>query len=114
MNTATLPAPDRARFRPDPARLSVHAVLLAYSKIWLYDALLASPLPDDPWVATALQRYIYEAYPAAATCRARAAALVELLGGSDLQPDGGPKFNFARRLLGWKLAKRLLLARAHR
>src|SRR5205807_1623523 len=33
------------------------AVLLAYSKIWLYDELLASPLPDDPWVATALSRY---------------------------------------------------------
>lgn len=33
------------------------AVLLAYSKIWLYDELLASPLPDDPWVATALARY---------------------------------------------------------
>ena len=33
------------------------AVLLAYGKIWLYDELLASPLPDDPWVATALSRY---------------------------------------------------------
>ena len=33
------------------------AVVLAYSKIWLYDELLASPLPDDPWVATALARY---------------------------------------------------------
>ncbi|MDM0043258.1 NAD-glutamate dehydrogenase [Variovorax dokdonensis] len=33
------------------------AVLLAYSKIWLYDELLESPLPDDPWVATALTRY---------------------------------------------------------
>lgn len=33
------------------------AVLLAYCKIWLYDELLASPLPDDPWVATALHRY---------------------------------------------------------
>ena len=33
------------------------AVLLAYSKIWLYDELLASALPDDPWVATALIRY---------------------------------------------------------
>jgi glutamate dehydrogenase len=33
------------------------AVLLAYSKIWLYDELLASTLPDDPWVATALVRY---------------------------------------------------------
>jgi len=33
------------------------AVLLAYGKIWLYDELLASPLPDDAWVATALARY---------------------------------------------------------
>ena len=33
------------------------AVILAYSKIWLYDELLASSLPDDPWVATALARY---------------------------------------------------------
>jgi glutamate dehydrogenase len=37
------------------------AVLLAYSKIWLYDEMLASPLPDDRWVATALTRY----FPAA-------------------------------------------------
>ena len=37
------------------------AVLLAYSKIWLYDELVASALPDDPWVATALGRY----FPAA-------------------------------------------------
>ncbi len=33
------------------------AVLLAYCKMWLYDELLESPLPDDPWVATALTRY---------------------------------------------------------
>ncbi len=33
------------------------SVLLAYAKIWIYDELLASPLPDDPWVATALARY---------------------------------------------------------
>ncbi|MDN3922653.1 NAD-glutamate dehydrogenase [Roseateles violae] len=33
------------------------AVLLAYCKIWLYDELLDSTLPDDPWVSTALQRY---------------------------------------------------------
>ena len=37
------------------------AVLLAYSKIWLYDELVASTLPDDPWVASALARY----FPAA-------------------------------------------------
>ncbi|MFN0085177.1 MAG: NAD-glutamate dehydrogenase [Blastocatellia bacterium] len=34
-----------------------NAVLLAYSKIWLFDELLASTLPDDPWVETALGRY---------------------------------------------------------
>ncbi|HTN49461.1 MAG TPA: NAD-glutamate dehydrogenase domain-containing protein, partial [Burkholderiaceae bacterium] len=33
------------------------AVLLAYSKMWLFDELLTSELPDDPWVAGALQRY---------------------------------------------------------
>lgn len=34
-----------------------HAVLLAYSKMWLNDELIASDLPEDPWIATALQRY---------------------------------------------------------
>ncbi|MBA3773673.1 MAG: NAD-glutamate dehydrogenase [Ramlibacter sp.] len=37
------------------------AVLLAYSKMWLSDELIASDLPEDPWVATALYRY----FPAA-------------------------------------------------
>jgi glutamate dehydrogenase len=33
------------------------AVLLAYSKMWLSEELVASDLPEDPWIATALQRY---------------------------------------------------------
>jgi glutamate dehydrogenase len=33
------------------------AVLLAYSKMWLYDALLASDLPEDPFVAHVLADY---------------------------------------------------------
>ncbi len=33
------------------------AVLLAYSKMWLSDELIESDLPEDPWVAAALQRY---------------------------------------------------------
>jgi glutamate dehydrogenase len=37
------------------------AVLLAYAKLWLYDEILASRLPDDPWVARALSEY----FPAA-------------------------------------------------
>jgi glutamate dehydrogenase len=37
------------------------AVLLAYSKMWLYDTLLASDLPDDPFVAYALAAYFPQA-----------------------------------------------------
>ncbi len=48
------------------------AVLLAYAKMWLYDEVVASPLPDDPWVETALARYfptpLHEVY---ASCMAR-------------------------------------------
>jgi glutamate dehydrogenase len=33
------------------------AVLLAYGKMWLNDQLIASDLPEDPWIATALERY---------------------------------------------------------
>ncbi len=33
------------------------AVLLAYCKMWLFDEIVASDLPEDPWIATALQRY---------------------------------------------------------
>jgi glutamate dehydrogenase len=36
------------------------AVLLAYSKIALNEALVASDVPDDPWIATALERYFPE------------------------------------------------------
>jgi glutamate dehydrogenase len=32
-------------------------VLLAYAKIALYDELVASDVPDDPWISTALERY---------------------------------------------------------
>jgi len=33
------------------------AVLLAYCKLWLFDELVASDLPDDPFIADALRRY---------------------------------------------------------
>ena len=38
-------AEDRALTAPE------RAVLLAYTKMWLYDELLASSLPDDAWIA---------------------------------------------------------------
>ncbi|HKQ25661.1 MAG TPA: NAD-glutamate dehydrogenase [Burkholderiales bacterium] len=37
------------------------AVLLAYSKIWLCDELLASTVPEDPFIGSALERYFPEA-----------------------------------------------------
>ncbi len=37
------------------------AVLLAYSKMWLFDELLGSDVPEDPWIGAALARY----FPAA-------------------------------------------------
>lgn len=33
------------------------AVLLAYSKMWLYDQVLESGIPEDPWIGSALTRY---------------------------------------------------------
>ena len=33
------------------------AVLLAYSKMWLFDEIIASDLPEDPWIGSALERY---------------------------------------------------------
>jgi glutamate dehydrogenase len=33
------------------------AVLLAYSKMWLFDEIMASDLPEDEWVGTAAGRY---------------------------------------------------------
>ena len=37
------------------------AVLLAYGKIWLYDHILASDLPDDPFMASDLTHYFPQA-----------------------------------------------------
>jgi len=48
---------ERRRARGEGLTTPEAAVLLAYAKLWLYDELLASRLPDDPWVATALARY---------------------------------------------------------
>ncbi len=33
------------------------AVLLAYCKMWLFDEIMDSDLPEDPWIGRALERY---------------------------------------------------------
>jgi glutamate dehydrogenase len=75
---------DRAvEFLPDDAALAQRqqrgegltrpeiAVILAYAKLALHDAILASPVPDDPYLAGELMRYmpkpLRERYPDAVT-----------------------------------------------
>ena len=59
-----LPTDDQIAERKAHGQALTHperAVLLAYSKMWLFDEILASDLPEDPWIAGALVRY----FPAA-------------------------------------------------
>jgi glutamate dehydrogenase len=68
-----LPSDDRiAERKAAGGRLTTpeRAVLLAYCKMWLFDEILASELPEDPWIGSALARY----FPA--TLRERAGAWV--------------------------------------
>lgn len=62
-------------------------------------------------VADSFQRFVFESYPYARTLSRSAAEEVARLGGSQIQPDGGPQFLFWRKMLGWKLATRLRAAR---
>ena len=57
--------------------------------------------------AAMLQDFIYTFYPAHPDLLAKAAARVSDLGGSSLEPDGPPKFQKLRKLVGWKLARRI-------
>lgn len=58
-------------------------------------------------IATMLQRFIYEIYPARPDLSAAAAARVRQLGGSDLRPEFGPARRRLAAVLGWRLTKRL-------
>ncbi|HEY0947722.1 MAG TPA: hypothetical protein VGD81_20735, partial [Opitutaceae bacterium] len=60
--------------------------------------------------ANLLQRFAYDYYPREPDLVARAERAARELGGSHLAPLGGRSFQFTRRLLGWKLARRLQLA----
>ena len=57
--------------------------------------------------ATALQRFIYEVYPAVPTLRQQATAKVEQLGGTDAKPSGSPIFQLLSKGIGWQQAKRV-------
>jgi hypothetical protein len=54
-----------------------------------------------------LQDFIFTHYPDHADLRAKLTQRVLELGGSDLVPDGPPRFQKLRKLLGWKAARQL-------
>jgi len=57
--------------------------------------------------ANVMQNFLYTFYPDHPDLRAAMSARIAELGGSDLPPPGGPWFQSARRLIGWKAARRL-------
>ncbi len=57
--------------------------------------------------ANVLQDFIYTYYPDHADLRNQLETRIEELGGSDLPPDGPPRFHQLRRLVGWRLARRI-------
>lgn len=57
--------------------------------------------------ANVMQNFIYGFYPQVPRLRAAMAERIRALGGSDLPPPGGPRFQLMRRCLGWKVAARL-------
>ena len=57
--------------------------------------------------ANVMQNFIYGFYPHVPRLRQAMAARVRALGGSDLPPPGGPRFQLMRRCLGWRVAARL-------
>lgn len=57
--------------------------------------------------ATRFQRFIYEVYPDYPELCYQADAWLQRLGGSDLLPIGGPKFQRLAAMLGWRQAKKL-------
>jgi len=57
--------------------------------------------------ATAFQRLVYDLYPFGNDLVRHAEARVAKLGGSALQPAGGPTFHALSRAVGWKVARKL-------
>jgi glutamate dehydrogenase len=84
------------RRRGDPLTRPELAVLIAYAKIDLYDALLASNVPDDPYLARELVRYfpraLQERFPdAIESHRLRREIIATGLSNSMIN-RGGPSF----------------------
>lgn len=57
--------------------------------------------------ANLLQQFVYEHYPSYPEMLRRAHARVQELGGAQIAPQGPPRFQTLRCLIGWKLARRI-------
>jgi glycosyltransferase involved in cell wall biosynthesis len=57
--------------------------------------------------ANRLQEFVYDWYPLHPDLREEAEERIEALGGSDISPDGPPGFQVLRRVVGWKVARRI-------
>ncbi len=59
--------------------------------------------------ATVFQRFSYEVFPQQPDLAGQAEARAAALGGSPVQPTGGPMFHTLSRLVGWKTASKVRL-----
>jgi hypothetical protein len=57
--------------------------------------------------ADKLQRFVYTLYPEQPDLARRAWAMIHEFGGSNVQPEGGRWFQRLRKVLGWKIARRI-------
>jgi len=57
--------------------------------------------------ANRLQGFVYDWYPLYPDLCEKAEQRIESLGGSDISPDGPPAFQVLRRVVGWRLARRV-------
>ena len=57
--------------------------------------------------ANVIQNFIYTYYPSHKDLIYQMKRRVRELGGSDLEPEGPPKYQFLRQWTGWRLAKRI-------
>jgi len=63
--------------------------------------------------ANVLQDFIYTCYPDHADLRNYLKIRIQELGGSNLQPDGPPRFQKLRNVIGWKAARRVQKMMGH-
>ena len=63
--------------------------------------------------ANLLQQFIYSQYPNHSDLIKRMQLRICTLGGSNLPPDGPPRFQKLRKLVGWKIARRIQRLAGH-